>query len=145
MTAIQSHTGGVLNILIADDDDGDRKLVARALKAAGLECECIETGSMQEAIAACENRTFDCAIVDYRMPGADGLQTIAALHQLLPHMPIIMATGVDDELVATEAMKFGATDYIPKMLIQPEPIRRIVENSLLNAAMRRDLARQRED
>ncbi len=138
-------TPSTLNILIVDDDDGDRKLVRRALKQAGLACECAESASMQEAIEACDKVAFDCAIVDYWMPGYDGLQGITALRQRLPLMPIIMATGHGDETIATEAMKRGATDYITKSHINAESIRRSVENALENAALRRKVAQQREE
>jgi DNA-binding NtrC family response regulator len=136
---------GRLNILIADDDEGDRKQLRRALEQAGLSCECVETRSMNEAQEACDKCVFDCAIVDYRMPGYDGLHGIAALHQRLPHMPIIMATGQGDERVAAEAMKRGASDYIPKSQINKASIRRVIENALDKATLRRKVAEQRED
>ena len=93
-----------MNILIADDDEGDRKQVKRALKQAGLPFECTEAQSIDEALMACASEEFDCAIVDYRMPGRDGLEGIAALSERQPFMSIIMSTGEGDETVATEAM-----------------------------------------
>jgi FixJ family two-component response regulator len=62
------------------------------------------------------------------VPGHDGLHGIAALHKRHPYMSIIMATGQGDEMVATEAMKSGASDYIPKKRIHAESIRRVVES-----------------
>ena len=90
-----------LSILVVDDDEGDRKLVRRTLKQAKLACECVETASIEEALDACDKQAFDCAVVDYRMPRFDGLRGIAALHERLPYMAIIMATGQGDEMVAT--------------------------------------------
>ena len=136
---------GVLNILIVDDDAGDRQIVTRALARAGLPCNCVETDSIGGAIEATANRAFDCAIIDYRMPGYDGLQGIAALLAQSPDTSIIMATGQGDEMVATEAMKRGAADYVPKSRIQAESIRRIIENALEKGALRRKVAQQREE
>ncbi len=70
-----------LQILITDDDEGDRKQIKRAIGQSALSAECTETASIEEALAACETRDFDCAIVDYRLPGEDGLEGISALHQ----------------------------------------------------------------
>jgi signal transduction histidine kinase len=132
-------------VLITDDDEGDRRLVARALKEGHLSCECVEATSIEEAIFACSEYAFDCAIIDYRLPGRDGLDGIASLHQRFPYMSIIMATGQGDANVATEAMKLGASDYIAKAQITGGSIRRIIENALEKAAMRRKLALQQEE
>jgi hypothetical protein len=120
-------------------------LVRRALRQAGLACECVEAPSIEEALEACREHAFDCAFVDYRMPGHDGLHGITALHERLPDMSIIMATGQGDEMVATEAMKRGASDYIPKAHIHATSISRVIENALEKAALRRKLAEQREE
>ncbi len=136
---------GMLNILIADDDEGDRKQVKRALKQGGLSCRCVEAASIAAALEACDECAFDCAFVDYRMPGHDGLHGITALHERLPDMPIIMATGQGDEMVATEAMKRGASDYIPKANIDGKSVGRIIENALEKTALRRKWAQQREE
>lgn len=136
---------GPLNILIADDDEGDRKQVKRALHQAGLSCECIETANLEETLAASDQHDFDCAFIDYQLPGHDGLHCIAELHARLPDLAIIMATGQGDEMVATEAMKRGASDYLPKKLIHADSIKRVVENAVEKAALRRKVAQQREE
>jgi PAS domain S-box-containing protein len=138
-------TRGGLNILIVDDDEGDREQVRRAVKKAGLADECIGATSIEEALEACNSCAFDCAIVDYRMPGNDGLHGISALRERLPFMSIIMATGQGDERVATEAMKRGASDYIAKAKIDAESIRRTIENALEKMALRRRMAQQQEE
>ncbi len=135
----------VLTILVVDDDEADRKHMLRALKRTSVSCACIETASVKDALAACKTATFDCAIVDYRLPGYNGLQGISALHEQQPHMPIIMATAHGDEMVATEAMKRGASDYIAKAHITPESIGHCVESALEKAALRRKLAQQRDE
>ena len=134
-----------LNILIADDDEGDRKQIRRALKQSGLACECVEAVSIEDALAACDSNEFDCVIVDYQMPGRDGLDGITALHERHPYMSVIMSTGQGDEAVATEAMKRGASDYIGKAYINANSIRRSIESALEKSALRRKVAQQREE
>jgi signal transduction histidine kinase len=134
-----------LNILIADDDDGDRKEIKRALQQTKLLCDFTETATIKEALEACETCAFDCAIIDYRLPDQDGLAGLSALHERLPYMAIIMATGQGDELVATEAMKRGASDYIPKALIDERSIRRSIENGVERATLQKKIAQQREE
>jgi signal transduction histidine kinase len=134
-----------LSILIADDDVGDRKLIKRALEHARLSCDCVEVESLEEALEACEKRPFDCVIVDYRLPGQDGLTGVSALLERLPHAAIIMSTGQGDEMVATEAMKRGASDYIPKTHISSQSIGRSVMNAVVKAALQAKVAEQRQE
>jgi signal transduction histidine kinase len=134
-----------LNILIADDDEGDRKQIRRALNQSGLQCICTETGSIDEALEACKKCDFDSAIIDYRLPGRDGLAGITALHGHLPWMAIIMVTGQGDEAVATEAMKRGSSDYIPKTQITAQSIRNGIEKSVERATLQKTVSRQREE
>jgi hypothetical protein len=134
-----------LGILIVDDDKGDRRQLTRALAQAGVLCECVETETIEAALGACEARDFDCAVVDYALPGNDGLACIPALRQRLPFMPIIMATGKGDEMIAAAAIKLGACDYIPKAQIQPQSIRRVIDGALEKADLQRRIAQQQEE
>jgi signal transduction histidine kinase len=135
----------MLNLLIADDDEGDRKQIRRVLKQTGMLCTCMDTSSIDEALQAAGKSAFDCAIVDYMLPGQDGLSGITALRERLPYMAIIMVTGHGDEMVAADAMKRGASDYLPKTLISADSLRRAVENSVAKATLLRTVARQRNE
>jgi signal transduction histidine kinase len=134
-----------LKILIADDDEGDRLQVIRSLRQSELLCECTETANIEGALHACNKQAFDCAIVDYRMPGDDGLHGIVALNKRFPYLCIIMATGQGDETVATEAMKRGASDYIAKKHINPNSLTRVIEGAIEKADLRRKVAGQQEE
>lgn len=133
------------HILIADDDEGDRKQIRRALMRSALAGTCTEVASIEEALEACQQQSFDCALVDYRMPGRDGLSGIAEMHALYPHMAIAMLTGEGDERVAAEAIKSGAADYLPKALVHPHSLERIIENSMEKMRLRRLVTAQREE
>jgi hypothetical protein len=134
-----------LQVLIVDDDIGDRRQIQFALKHSGLLCECTEADSAEAAVEACQTKNFDCAFVDYKMPGQDGLLAVTALREVLPYLAIIMSTGQGDELVATEAMKRGAADYIPKAFLTAQTIARSAQNALEKAVLRRKVAQQREE
>lgn len=138
-------SGAALRILIADDDDGDRRQIKRAIQHARLNCECAETFSTEQALELCEQSEFDCVIFDYRLPGQDGLEGISALRERFPHLPIIMSTGQGDEMVAADAMKRGASDYIPKPNVNALSMHRIIANVIEKAALHRKLRKQQEE
>lgn len=134
-----------LRILIADDDAGDRKQIKRAIQQAGLPWQWVETESTEQAIAICEQTEFDCVIFDYHLPGQDGLVGISAIHERFPHLPIIMSTGQGDEMIAADAMKRGASDYIPKASFTADSIRKMVENAIEKARLQRKVKQQQDD
>jgi signal transduction histidine kinase len=134
-----------LNILIADDDDNDRKRVKIALKQAEMPCLCTEASGIEDALAACQDAAFDCALVDYRLTGQDGLAGITALLARLPYMAIIMITGLGDETVAVQAMKLGALDYMSKKNMNAQSIKRSIENAVAKASLLRTVAQQRSE
>jgi signal transduction histidine kinase len=134
-----------LLILIADDDEGDRKLIKRALNHAGIDCECVESENIEDALKACDKYAFDCAILDYWLPGQDGLEGVSALLKKQPYMATIMSTGHGDEMVAAEAMKRGASDYIPKTHISAQSLGRSLKNAIERTALRKKIALQREE
>jgi signal transduction histidine kinase len=138
-------SGIALRILIADDDEGDRKQIKRAIHQSGLECQCAETESTEEALEICNHSDFDCVIVDYQLPGQDGLAGISAIHERFPHLPIVMSTGQGDEMVAADAMKRGASDYIPKNGVNAVSIRRTICGAIEKAALRLRVKQQEED
>lgn len=134
-----------INILIADDDEGDRKQLRRTLLQARIACNIVEAGDLEEAVAASADQDFDCAIVDYRMPGENGLDGIRALRERQPHLAIIMVTGQGDEFVASEAIKLGAADYVPKSQITPSHFSYVLSNALTKMALERKIAEQKAD
>jgi signal transduction histidine kinase len=109
-----------LKILVVDDDDVDRMAVKRALKSSGLEANVTEADDASSALAKLAKEHFDCTLLDYRMPGSDGLDVVRAARERGILVPFIMLTGFGDEQTAVELMKAGAADYIPKSSLTPE-------------------------
>jgi signal transduction histidine kinase/DNA-binding NarL/FixJ family response regulator len=109
-----------LKILIVDDDDVDRMAVRRALKASGLNVVVTEAEDADGALARLEREHFDCTLLDYRMPGSDGLDVVRRAREKGLMTPFIMLTGFGDEQTAVELMKAGAADYIPKNSLTAE-------------------------
>ena len=109
-----------LKILVVDDDDVDRMAVRRALKASGLEATVTEAEDAAGALAQLAREHYDCTLLDYRMPGSDGLDVVRAARERGILVPFVMLTGFGDEQTAVELMKAGAADYIPKSSLTPE-------------------------
>ncbi|SMD36017.1 Histidine kinase-, DNA gyrase B-, and HSP90-like ATPase [Reichenbachiella faecimaris] len=133
-----------LKILIADDDIGDRKLIKRALKQANVKSIISEAENMDEVIKLFESQSFDCTLLDYQMPGKTGLEGVKILREQYPYLPIIMITDYGDEILVSEAFNAGATDYIPKRLIDAQSISRVLQSSLEKVQLKYTIDQQRE-
>ena len=110
-----------LKVLIIDDDRSFRKIIARMMVRAGLQVEITEATSCAEGVEELNKKVFDCALLDYHMPDANGIHLLQeVLNFGGKNTPIIFVTGNGDEMVAAQALKSGALDYLPKEKLSPE-------------------------
>jgi two-component system chemotaxis response regulator CheY len=106
-----------IRALIVDDSSVMRKIVERALRAAGIESLSVaEAGSGVEALQLLRGKQVDLILSDINMPAMDGLEFLRQLHslQLAPDVPIIMITTESSEEHVKEAIQAGAMSYIRK-------------------------------
>lgn len=134
-----------LSILLIDDDTVDRMAVRRTLRSAGLDVALTEVSDHTEALAALEAREFDCILLDYRLPGIDGLAVLRDLRDRGITAPVVMLTGQGDEQLAVEIMKAGAADYLTKGALTPEYLAQSVRNAVRVHRAERAAARALSD
>jgi hypothetical protein len=79
------------------------------------------------------------------MPEQDGLTLAAELRTAFAHMPLILLTSVGDEMLATEALRGGVSDYLPKARVSPHSIRRTVDRSILACGQERLIQEQKAE
>jgi len=88
-------------ILLVDDSKLARIVAGKAVAVLQPDWVRVEVSNADEAIAAIENGTIDVALIDYNMPGRDGLDLAADLRRRHPDMPIaIITANVQDEVIA---------------------------------------------
>src|SRR6202012_1865013 len=83
-------------------------------------------------------------LLDYSLPGDNGIQVLKRIRAEQPHLPVIMLTGQGNEAIAVEAMKEGAQDYLVKSTITPEILHRTVSTAVDRVAMKRSLKEQQD-
>jgi DNA-binding NarL/FixJ family response regulator len=99
-------------ILIVDDEDAFRAIVKEIL--IDKEFSAAEASNGLNAIEIFKNNPFDAVLLDLRMPGMDGIETLQELKKIDSHVPIIILTAFGDIPTAVEAVKQGAYDFITK-------------------------------
>lgn len=125
------------SILVVDDEQYLRSIVARRLSLDGYECEC--AGGGEEAIEAMERKDFCLVVSDINMPGMSGIDLLRKIRSAHPRTGVIMLTGVDDRTTAGEAIEIGAYGYILKPFEASELLINVA-----NALRRRELEMQRD-
>ncbi|MEE8471503.1 MAG: ATP-binding protein [Dehalococcoidia bacterium] len=100
------------SILIVDDDEDTRKTLAHIFGKKGYEIETAETG--RQALEKAQQRFFNLALLDIRLPDIEGVELLAPLRELHPDMVMIMATANATMENAVRALNDGASAYVTK-------------------------------
>jgi DNA-binding NtrC family response regulator len=139
--------GRPMSVLVVDDEEPFRLLLERRLTTSRHDVECVASG--EAALARLSDRSFDVVLLDLRMPGIGGLETLSRIRR--DHLPceVVVLTGAPDYDDCVEAMKLGAFHYLRKptepRLIE-DTLHRAVEHLWLrreNVALRRMLEPER--
>lgn len=117
-----------IHILLIDDDEVDRLTVERMLAKSSLH---YVLKSFEEAESALEHLRetsifYDCILLDYLLPGTDGLALLKEFKTLNILTPVTILTSQGDERIAVEMIKSGAFDYFAKSDINPEFLSRLI-------------------
>ena len=124
--------GPAASVWVVDDDRSIRWVFERALTQAGFAARSFERGDA--ALERLEREQPDAIVSDIRMPGADGLELLAAVQEHHPTVPVIVMTAHSDLESAVNSYQGGAFEYLPKPFDIDEAV----------ATVRRAVAHRRE-
>ena len=100
------------NVLLVDDELEFLETLVKRLTKRGLNISTAKSG--KDALKIIGGKGIDVAVLDVRMPGMDGIQTLREIKKIDPLMEVIMLTGHASVEVAIEGMELGAFDYLMK-------------------------------
>ena len=117
-----------MNILIVDDEAHIRQMMRLTLEASGYTVEEAATG--EDGVARFgDGRAWDAVVLDQKMPGIDGLETLRRIREQRPESCVLMVTAFASIELAVDAMRLGATDFLRKPMT-PETLRGAVAAAL---------------
>jgi signal transduction histidine kinase len=127
-------------LLVVDDDNDFRTLVKSTLIDEGYTVDDVSSG--EAAVEAIRHQQYEIVLLDIKMPGMDGVQTLKLLRQEAPNTDYIMITGFQDIALAIECIKLGAKEYLNKPIDAIDLTQRI--RSMLRARIAEQKLKLRE-
>ncbi len=120
-----------MHILVVDDDIAFNDLLNRFLTKEGFIVESVY--SSKEVLNIIQQKRVDLVLVDYQLPGMDGLQLTEKIHNEHPGLPVILITNYADIRVAVNSIKLGAFEFVSKPVI-PDELLKIIRLALTNTS-----------
>ena len=120
-----------ITLLVIDDSEDDRALYKRLLRKNTHISTILEAMTVQQGLDLYHENNIDCVLIDYQLPGEDGISFInKAMNLPHPFVPLIMLTGQGNEKVAVAAMKAGASDYLTKDELTDQLLNKTIQHVL---------------
>lgn len=139
-------TKKTVRVLLVEDNDHDAEIVRRMLgKYAAVAFELDRVRSTNECLQMMGGNRFDLLLLDYSLPGEDGVSFLRRLNGAADLPPVIMLTGWGDGRVAAEAMHSGAYDYFPKNSINSHILAHAIHQALEKYQWGKEERRLREE
>lgn len=114
-----------MKLMLVDDEERLLSSIAKLLSKKGIDVVTATSGA--EAIEKLKHQTIHVVILDVKMPGMDGNETLVEIKRLFPMVEVIMLTGHATVESAVDGLKFGATDYLMKPIGIDELIQKAEE------------------
>jgi len=112
---MEKITDKAINALLVEDNPGDVRLIKEMLTKDGdgkfIFCN---VDTLKRALAKLDKETFDIIILDSNLPDSKGFDTFERIYSQTQEIPIVVLTGLDDELLGERTIKEGAQDYFIK-------------------------------
>lgn len=104
-----------MNILVIDDDSTDVRFLAELLTEVDAGASrLVHVENLNTALQRLLEERFDIVLLDFFLPGSDGIESLRQLQQQKPEVPIVFMTGLDDEDLGRQMIEAGAQGYVSK-------------------------------
>lgn len=133
-----------LKALLVEDNPADVALLTELLQDGDAKSwQITNFKQLSQALTELQSNEFDVILLDLSLPDSQGMDTVVQVYGAVPHIPIIVLTGLPDKNLALQAVAKGAQDYLVKGQISPELLVKTIEYAIERSQILRKL-QQRE-
>jgi two-component system cell cycle response regulator len=120
-----------IKIILVEDNSADARLIQEMLKDTAPETfECEWVSNLSAGLKRLSETRFDALLLDLGLPDSDGLGTLERLMSQASEVPIIVLTGLADDVTGVEAVQKGAQDYLVKGSVSSDLLLRAVRYAI---------------
>lgn len=131
-----------ISVLIVEDNPGDVLLIREYLsEKQDVLYDITEADTLESAIGLIGGNDFDVILLDLTLPDSMGLDTVRKVITASPDTAVIVLTGLQDENIALQAVRYGAQDYLEKQSLAPA----MLYKSIIYAIERKRAMQEKED
>lgn len=132
-------------VLIIDDSEDDREAIRRMLtRGTANSYDVIEAANGDEGVRQFHHARPHCILLDYSLPGRNGVAVLEEIRRTDPFAAAVMLTGQGSETIAVDVMKAGAQDYLTKDVISRDTLERAIANAITRQELASKLEQQRQ-
>jgi len=118
-------------LLVVEDNPGDARLFRQMIDQHDThDTEVTQVDCMLDAEAQLAERTYDLILLDLDLPDTQGLDGVRRAQAAAPRVPLVVLTALDDELLATQALRQGAQDFLIKGHVEARGLLRAIRYAI---------------
>ncbi len=124
------NTNSSINILLIEDNPGDLNLIKVYLRESSVKHELIHAANFFEGTEEIKNKAIDLVLLDLTLPDSSGFKTLSTFLEKFSRIPVIVLTGINNEIVGNQSIKAGAQDFLVKGQFDGKLLGRSIRYSL---------------
>jgi PAS domain S-box-containing protein len=121
----------LIDILLIEDNPADARLLRELLREVTTSTFAVtQAERLAEGLNHLKQGRFDIVLTDLSLPDSEGLEAVQAVQRAVPHLPVVVLSGSDDESLAIRAVREGAQDYLVKGQINGHGLGRAIRHAI---------------
>ncbi len=130
MAAHAATAAPPIRVLLVEDNPGDARLIIEMLREVSDQFELQRVDHLESALAQLDRAAVDVVLLDLGLPDSQGLETVERARRAAVDKPIVVISGLDDDVVALKAVRAGAQDYLPKGRIEGRGLAWVIRHAI---------------
>lgn len=136
------HRASPRHLLLVEDNPGDAKLIEALLYGRDWDDQTTRVAdTLGMALTTLADSQVDAVLLDLRLPDGDGVECVHAVRRVVPDVPVVVLTGIDDENLALSCIEAGAQDYVCKAEMNTQGLHRALAYAVARVRERAAAAR----